>query len=133
MFDKEIVNLEEKVNALAERGKRRKRSSPVQNIKEQLDAARNELEQGSAAATSQGWRARLLRDPRPRGKAQEDRGGRVEGRGEGEGGGDARSDRWRRVALDRHPRRQDAEGEREKLLKMETQIAKRVVGQEEAV
>jgi len=38
-----------------------------------------------------------------------------------------------RLALDRHPGRQDAVGEREKLLDMETNLKRRVVGQDEAV
>ena len=64
----------------------------AQKLKEQLDAARIELEQAQRARRSrQGGRACLWRHPRPREEAAEDRGGRVEGRRHGAGGGRRRT------------------------------------------
>ena len=135
-LEKEIVNLEEKANALSSQTGRQEKEklACAQKLKEQLDAARIELEQaqrkGDLAKAGElaygvipDLEAKLK-------KIEED---------ESKGGAMAQEvvtpdliagvvSRWTGIPVDKM-----LEGEREKLLQMETQIAKRVVGQEEAV
>ena len=134
-LEKEIVNLEEKANALAQRWQEEKaKLASAQKIKEQLDAARNELEQaqrrGDLAKAGELAYGVIPDLEGKLKKIEED---------ESKGGTMAQEvvtpdliagvvSRWTGIPVDKM-----LEGEREKLLKMETQIAKRVVGQEEAV
>jgi ATP-dependent Clp protease ATP-binding subunit ClpB len=134
-LEKEIVNLEEKANALGQTWRQEKEKlASAQKLKEQLDAARIELEQaqrkGDLAKAGElaygvipDLEAKLK-------KIEED---------ESKGGAMAQEvvtpdliagvvSRWTGIPVDKM-----LEGEREKLLQMETQIAKRVVGQQEAV
>jgi ATP-dependent Clp protease ATP-binding subunit ClpB len=134
-LEKEIVNLEESANALSQRWHEEKEKlGAAQKIKEDLDHARIELEQAQrggdlakagelAYSVIPGLEAKLQ-------KIEEE---------EGRAGGLAQEvvepdmiaqvvSRWTGIPVDKM-----LEGEREKLLQMETQIAKRVVGQKEAV
>jgi len=134
-LEKEIANLEESANALAARWQEEKEKlGAAQKIKEDLDHARNELEQAQRAGdlakagelaygTIPDLEAKLA-------KIEQE---------EGQAGSLAQEvvtpdmiaqvvSRWTGIPVDKM-----LEGEREKLLQMETQIAKRVVGQEEAV
>ena len=80
-LEKELANLEEKASALTAAGRRRRKLAGAQKLKEQLDAARIELEQAQRKRRSrQGRRARLRRHPRARAKLKdveeaEDKGG----------------------------------------------------------
>jgi ATP-dependent Clp protease ATP-binding subunit ClpB len=134
-LEKEIANLEEKANGLAQRWQEEKQKlQSAQKLKEQLDAARIKLEQaqrkGDLAKAGElaygvipDLEAKLK-------KIEED---------ESQSGVMAQEvvtpdliaqvvSRWTGIKVDKM-----LEGERDKLLRMETQIAKRVVGQEEAV
>jgi len=134
-LEKEIVNLEEQANVLSQRWQEEKQKlASAQKLKEQLDAARIELEQAQrkgdltragelAYGVIPGLEAQL--------KKMEET--------EAKGGVMAAEvvtpeliaqvvSRWTGIPVSKM-----LEGEREKLLQMETQIAKRVVGQEEAV
>ncbi len=134
-LEKEIVNLEEQANALSSRWQEEKaKLASAQKLKEQLDAARIELEQ----AQRRGDLARageLAYGVIPEFEAKL----RQMEEEESKGGVMAQEvvtpdliagvvSRWTGIPVDKM-----LEGEREKLLQMETQIAKRVVGQEEAV
>ncbi len=134
-LEKEIVNLEEKASTLSSRWQEEKsKLASAQKLKEQLDAARIELDQ----AQRQGDLAKagelaygVIPDLEAKlKKIEED---------EDQGGAMAQEvvtpdliagvvSRWTGIPVDKM-----LEGERDKLLQMETQIAKRVVGQEEAV
>jgi ATP-dependent Clp protease ATP-binding subunit ClpB len=134
-LEKEIVNLEEEANALSARWQEEKQKlASAQKLKEQLDAARIELEQAQrrgdltragelAYGVIPGLEAQLK-------KVEES---------EAKTGALAQEvvtpeliaqvvSRWTGIPVSKM-----LEGEREKLLKMETELAKRVVGQEEAV
>ena len=134
-LEKEIANLEEKANALAQRWQAEKEKlAAAGKLREELDSARIELEQaqrkGDLAKAGElaygvipGLEAKLK-------QIEEE---------ESKGGAMAQEvvtpdliaqvvSRWTGIPVDKM-----LEGEREKLLQMETQIAKRVVGQEEAV
>jgi ATP-dependent Clp protease ATP-binding subunit ClpB len=134
-LEKELANLEEEANALASRWQEEKQKlASAQKLKEQLDQARIELEQ----AQRKGDLARagelaygVIPDLEAKLKKVEET--------EAKGGVIAQEvvapdliagvvSRWTGIPVDKM-----LEGEREKLLQMETQIAKRVVGQEEAV
>ncbi len=134
-LEKEIVNLEEQANALAQRWREEKEKlASAQKIKEQLDAARIELDQAQRRGdlTKAGELAYgVIPELEKKLKAMEET--------EAKGGAMAQEavtpdmiaavvSRWTGIPVDKM-----LEGEREKLLKMETQIAKRVVGQAEAV
>jgi ATP-dependent Clp protease ATP-binding subunit ClpB len=134
-LEKEIVNLEEKANGLAQRWQEEKaKLAGAQKIKEQLDAARIELDQAQRRGdlTRAGELAYgVIPDLEAKLKKLEE--------DESKGGAMAQEvvtpdaiaavvSRWTGIPVDKM-----LEGEREKLLQMETQIAKRVVGQEEAV
>jgi ATP-dependent Clp protease ATP-binding subunit ClpB len=134
-LEKEIANLEEEANALAWRWHEEKEKiAGAQKIKEELDHARIELEQaqrkGDLAKAGE-LAYGVIPDLEARLKKIE----------EEEAGGGALAQevvtpdliaqvvsRWTGIPVDKM-----LEGEREKLLQMETQIAKRVVGQKEAV
>jgi ATP-dependent Clp protease ATP-binding subunit ClpB len=135
-LEKEIVNLEEKANALAQRWQEEKsKLAGAQKLKEQLDAARIELDQAQRRGdlTRAGELAYgVIPDLEARLK-------KIEEEEESKGGAMAQEvvtpdliaqvvSRWTGIRVDKM-----LEGERDKLLRMETQIAKRVVGQEEAV
>ena len=134
-LEKEIANLEEKANALAQRWQAEKEKlAAAGKLREELDSARTELEQaqrkGDLAKAGElaygvipGLETKLK-------QIEEE---------ESKGGAMAQEvvtpdliaqvvSRWTGIPVDKM-----LEGEREKLLQMETQIAKRVVGQEEAV
>jgi ATP-dependent Clp protease ATP-binding subunit ClpB len=134
-LEKEIVNLEEQASTLSSRWQEEKsKLASAQKLKEQLDAARIELEQ----AQRRGDLARagelaygVIPDLEAKLKKIEEE--------ESKGGAMAQEvvtpdliaqvvSRWTGIPVDKM-----LEGEREKLLQMETQIAKRVVGQKEAV
>ena len=134
-LEKEIANLEESANALAGRWQEEKEKlGAAQKIKEDLDHARNELEQAQRAGDlAKAGELAYGKIPDLEGKLQ-----KIEEE-EGQAGSLAQEvvtpdmiaqvvSRWTGIPVDKM-----LEGEREKLLQMETQIAKRVVGQEEAV
>ena len=134
-LEKELVNLEESANALASRWQEEKaKLGAAQKIKEDLDHARNELEQaqrgGDLAKAGELAYGKIPDLEAKLAKIEEE---------EGQAGSLAQEvvtpdmiaqvvSRWTGIPVDKM-----LEGEREKLLQMETQIAKRVVGQEEAV
>ena len=134
-LEKEIANLEEEANALAERWQEEKEKlATSQKIKEQLDTARIELEQaqrrGDLAKAGE-LAYGMIPDLEAKLKKIEEE--------ESKTGAMAQEvvtpdliaqvvSRWTGIPVDKM-----LEGEREKLLQMETQIAKRVVGQTEAV
>jgi ATP-dependent Clp protease ATP-binding subunit ClpB len=134
-LDKELANLEEEASALSQRWQDEKaKLASAQKLKEQLDQARNELEQAQRRGdlTRAGELAYgVIPDLETKLKGVEEE--------EGKGGAMAQEvvtpdliaqvvSRWTGIPVDKM-----LEGEREKLLQMETQIAKRVVGQEEGV
>ncbi len=134
-LEKEIANLEEKANALAQRWQAEKEKlAAAGKLREQLDAARTELEQaqrkGDLAKAGE-LAYGVIPDLEAKLKQSEEE--------ESKGGTMAQEvvtpdliaqivSRWTGIPVDKM-----LEGEREKLLQMETQIAKRVVGQQEAV
>ena len=134
-LEKEIVNLEEEANALSARWQDEKaKLASTQKIKEQLDAARIELEQaqrrGDLAKAGE-LAYGVIPELEAKLKKMEET--------EAKGGTMAQEavtpdliaqvvSRWTGIPVDKM-----LEGEREKLLQMETGIAKRVVGQNEAV
>lgn len=134
-LEKELVNLEESASALSNRWEEEKEKLGVaQKIKEDLDQARNELEQAQregdlAKAGELAYGA--IPDLEAKLKAIEEE--------EDNAGSLAQEvvepdmiaqvvSRWTGIPVDKM-----LEGEREKLLEMEIEIAKRVVGQKEAV
>ena len=134
-LEKEIANLEEKANALAQRWQAEKEKlAAAGKVREDLDRARTELEQaqrkGDLAKAGE-LAYGVIPDLEAKLKKLEEE--------ESKGGAMAQEvvtpdliaqvvSRWTGIPVDKM-----LEGEREKLLQMETQIAKRVVGQEEAV
>jgi ATP-dependent Clp protease ATP-binding subunit ClpB len=134
-LEKEIVNLEEQASTLSSRWQEEKsKLASAQKLKEQLDAARIELEQaqrrGDLAKAGE-LAYGVIPDLEAKLKKLEEE--------ESKGGAMAQEvvtpdliagvvSRWTGIPVDKM-----LEGEREKLLQMETQIAKRVVGQKEAV
>ena len=134
-LEKELVNLEEEASTLAQRWQEEKsKLAGAQKLKEQLDAARIELDQAQRRGdlTRAGELAYgVIPDLEAKLKKMEE--------DESKGGAMAQEvvtpdliaqvvSRWTGITVDKM-----LEGERDKLLRMETQIAKRVVGQEEAV
>ena len=134
-LEKELVNLEESANALAGRWQEEKEKlGAAQKIKEDLDQARNALEQAQregdlAKAGELAYGA--IPDLEAKLKTIEEE--------EDKAGSLAQEvvepdmiaqvvSRWTGIPVDKM-----LEGEREKLLEMEIEIAKRVVGQKEAV
>jgi ATP-dependent Clp protease ATP-binding subunit ClpB len=134
-LEKELANLEEEASALAQRWQEEKaKLASAQKLKEQLDAARIELEQaqrrGDLAKAGE-LAYGIIPDLEAKLKQVEE--------AESKGGGMAQEvvtpdniaqvvSRWTGIPVDKM-----LEGEREKLLDMEEQIIKRVVGQDEAV
>jgi ATP-dependent Clp protease ATP-binding subunit ClpB len=134
-LEKEIANLEESANALSQRWQEEKdKLAGEQKIKEDLDAARIQLEkaqrEGDLAKAGE-LAYGVIPDLEAKLKSQEE--------SESATGALAQEvvepdmiaavvSRWTGIPIDKM-----LEGEREKLLAMETEIAKRVVGQEEAV
>jgi len=135
-LEKSIADLEEQSKALTARWQSEKQKlGSAQKIKEELDARRNELEQmqrkGNLARAGE-LAYGVIPDLEKKLKALE-----------GEGGGKATAmveeavtpdqiaavvSRWTGVPVDKM-----LEGERDKLLKMEDALGKRVIGQKEAV
>jgi ATP-dependent Clp protease ATP-binding subunit ClpB len=134
-LEKEIVNLEEQASGLQQRWEDEKaKLATAGTLREQLDTARTELEQaqrkGDLAKAGELAYGVIPELEAKLKKIEEE---------ESKGGGMAHEvvtpdliaqvvSRWTGIPVDKM-----LEGEREKLLQMETQIAKRVVGQEEAV
>jgi ATP-dependent Clp protease ATP-binding subunit ClpB len=134
-LEKEIVNLEEQASGLQRRWEDEKaKLATAGTLREQLDTARTELEQaqrkGDLAKAGELAYGVIPELEAKLKKIEEE---------ESKGGGMAHEvvtpdliaqvvSRWTGIPVDKM-----LEGEREKLLQMETQIAKRVVGQEEAV
>jgi ATP-dependent Clp protease ATP-binding subunit ClpB len=134
-LEKEMVNLEEKANALSQRWQEEKaKLASAQKLKEQLDQARIALDQAQRKGDlAKAGELAYGVIPDLEGKLKE-----IEEE-EDKGGAMAQEvvtpdliaqvvSRWTGIPVDKM-----LEGEREKLLQMETEIAKRVVGQEEAV
>ncbi|MGH6865443.1 MAG: ATP-dependent chaperone ClpB [Methyloceanibacter sp.] len=134
-LEKELVNLEEKANALAQTWTQEKEKlAGAQKLKEQLDAARIELEQaqrkGDLAKAGELAYGVIPDLEAKLAKLEEE---------ESKGGAMAQEvvtpdliaavvSRWTGIPVNKM-----LEGEREKLIQMEIEIAKRVVGQAEAV
>jgi len=134
-LEKEVANLEEEASTLSQRWLEEKtKLASAQKLKEQLDAARIELEQAQRKGDlAKAGELAYGTIPELEAKLKQ-----IEEE-EGKGGAMAQEvvtpdliaqvvSRWTGIPVDKM-----LEGEREKLLQMETQIAKRVVGQEEAV
>jgi ATP-dependent Clp protease ATP-binding subunit ClpB len=134
-LEKELVNLEEQASTLAQRWSQEKEKlAGAQKLKEQLDHARIELEQAQRSGDlSRAGELAYGVIPGIEAKLKE-----VED-AESAGGALAQEvvtpdmiaavvSRWTGIPVDKM-----LEGERDKLLQMETQIIKRVVGQDEAV
>ena len=134
-LEKELVNLEEEASGLSQKWSQEKEKlAGAQKLKEQLDAARIELEQAQRSgdlAKAGELAYGVIPDLEEKLKKLEEE--------ESKGGVMAQEvvtpdliaqvvSRWTGIPVDKM-----LEGERDKLLRMETQIAKRVVGQEEAV
>src|SRR5665809_44700 len=134
-LEKELVNLEEEASGLSQKWSQEKEKlAGAQKLKEQLDAARIELEQAQRSgdlAKAGELAYGVIPDLEEKLKTLEEE--------ESKGGVMAQEvvtpdliaqvvSRWTGIPVDKM-----LEGERDKLLRMETQIAKRVVGQEEAV
>ncbi len=133
-LEKELVNLEEQASTLAQRWSQEKEKlAGAQKIKEQLEQSRLELEQAQRKGDlAKAGELAYGVIPELEAKLTE-----VEA---SEGGGGMAQEvvtpdliaqivsRWTGIPVDKM-----LEGEREKLLQMETQIIKRVVGQDEAV
>jgi len=134
-LEKEIVNLEEQASGLQQRWEDEKaKLATAGTLRDQLDAARTELEQaqrkGDLAKAGELAYGVIPELEAKLKKIEEE---------ESKGGGMAHEvvtpdliaqvvSRWTGIPVDKM-----LEGEREKLLQMETQITKRVIGQEEAV
>ena len=134
-LEKELVNLEEEASGLSQKWSQEKEKlAGAQKLKEQLDAARIELEQAQRSgdlAKAGELAYGVIPDLEEKLKKLEEE--------ESKGGVMAQEvvtpdliaqvvSRWTGIPVDKM-----LEGKRDKLLRMETQIAKRVVGQEEAV
>jgi len=134
-LEKDLVNLEEEAATLSQRWQEEKsKLQSAQKLKEQLDAARIELDQAQRSgdlAKAGELAYGVIPDLEAKLKKIEEE--------EDKGGAMAQEvvtpdliaqvvSRWTGIPVDKM-----LEGEREKLLQMETQIAKRVIGQEEAV
>ena len=132
-LEKELADLEEQSAAITARWKAEKdKLGRAAELKKKLDEARNQL----ANAQRGGDWARPASSPtassRHREAARDDRGEgrrrRPHGRGGDAGPFAGVVSRWTGIPVDKM-----LEGEREKLLKMEEAISRRVVGQDEAV
>jgi len=134
-LQKEIADLEERSNALAQRWREEKdKLSSAQKIKEELDSARIELEQvqrkgdlGRAGELSYGIIPDLEKRLKTMETAAESNRGMMEEAVTPDHIAGVVS-RWTGIPVERM-----LEGERDKLLRMEDELAKRVIGQAEAV
>jgi len=134
-LEKELANLEEQSNALSQRWQEEKEKlSSAQKLKEELETARHELEQAQREANlaragelSYG----VIPDLEEKLKATEEQeaasGAMLEEAVTADHIAQVVS-RWTGIPVDRM-----LEGEKDKLLRMEDELAKRVIGQEEAV
>ncbi|HEY8263887.1 MAG TPA: ATP-dependent chaperone ClpB, partial [Methyloceanibacter sp.] len=134
-LEKELVNLEEQASSLTSRWQSEKdKLAGAQKLKEQLDHARNELEQAQrkgdlakAGELAYGVIPDLEKKLKDVEEA-EDKTGTMAAEVVTPDMIASVVSRWTGIPVDKM-----LEGEREKLLKMEEQIVKRVVGQDEAV
>ena len=134
-LEKELVNLEEEATALTSRWQSEKdKLSVAQKLKEQLDTARIELEQaqrrGDLAKAGELAYGVIpdLEKKLKQVEEEEDRSGTMAAEVVMPDMIAGVVSRWTGIPVDKM-----LEGEREKLLKMEEQIIKRVIGQNEAV
>jgi ATP-dependent Clp protease ATP-binding subunit ClpB len=134
-LEKELVNLEEQASSLTSRWQSEKdKLAGAQKLKEQLDTARNELEQAQrrgdlakAGELAYGVIPDLEKKLKEVEEA-EDNSGTMAAEVVTPDMIASVVSRWTGIPVDKM-----LEGEREKILKMEEQIVKRVVGQDEAV
>ena len=134
-LEKELADLEEESAALTHRWKQEKEKlSAAQNIKEELETARHELEQAQrsgdlarAGELSYGLIPELEKKLSDKEDEEQVDGAMVEEAVTSDHIAQVVS-RWTGIPVDKM-----LEGERDKLLRMEDEIAKRVIGQEEAV
>ncbi|HEY8276699.1 MAG TPA: ATP-dependent chaperone ClpB, partial [Methyloceanibacter sp.] len=134
-LEKELVNFEEQASTLTQRWQSEKdKLAGAQRLKEQLDAARIELEQAQrrgdlakAGELAYGVIPDLEKKLKDVEEA-EDKAGAIAQEVVTPDAIASVVSRWTGIPVDKM-----LEGEREKLLKMEEQIVKRVVGQDEAV
>ncbi|MEM8744752.1 MAG: ATP-dependent chaperone ClpB, partial [Pseudomonadota bacterium] len=133
-LEKELADLEEQSDALTRRWHEEKEKlNEAQNLKEELDAARHELEQaqrsGDLARAGELSYGRIPELEKKLADSEDE--DRAEGMVEEAVTSDHIAQvvsRWTGIPVDKM-----LEGEREKLLRMEDALARRVVGQEEAV
>jgi ATP-dependent Clp protease ATP-binding subunit ClpB len=130
---KEIAGLEEQSSALTQRWQAEKsKLGDAQKDQGRTRTGAQRTRAGAAARRiSARRRAHLRRHSGARKEAEGDRGKGL--RRHGRGGGDAEPCGAGRLALDRRAGRPHAGRRKEKLLRMEEALAKRVVGQDEAV
>ncbi len=134
-LEKELADLEEEADALTRRWQEEKEKlSAAQTLKEELEAARHELEQAQrsgdlakAGELSYGKIPELEKKLVETEQQEQVDGGMVEEAVTSDHIAQVVS-RWTGIPVDKM-----LEGEREKLLRMEEALARRVVGQEEAV
>ncbi|GAB4241224.1 MAG: ATP-dependent chaperone ClpB [Methyloligellaceae bacterium] len=134
-LEKELADLEEKAAALTERWRSEKeRLSRVQKLKEELEAARVEVQQaqreGDLARASELSYGRIpeLEKQLAEAEAEEASASAMLEEAVTADHIAAVVSRWTGIPVDKM-----LEGEREKLLRMEDELSKRVIGQEEAV
>jgi len=134
-LQKDLADLEEKSDALTRRWKEEKdKLASSQKVKEELDAARNELEQAQrkgnlarAGELSYGVIPELEKKLKAMETAGEGKPGMVEEAVTPDHIAGVVS-RWTGIPVEKM-----LEGEKDKLLRMEDELGKRVIGQEEAV
>jgi ATP-dependent Clp protease ATP-binding subunit ClpB len=134
-LEKELADLEEQSDSLTRRWQEEKEKlSAAQNIKEELEAARHELERAQRAGDlaragelSYGLIPELEKKLSDKEEEEQVDGAMVEEAVTSDHIAQVVS-RWTGIPVDKM-----LEGERDKLLRMEEAIAKRVIGQEEAV
>jgi ATP-dependent Clp protease ATP-binding subunit ClpB len=134
-LETELADLEEKANALAQRWSREKEKlSSAQKIKEELEAARLEVQQaqreGDLARASELSYGRIPELEKQLGEAEADDGASGAMLEEAVTADHIAQvvSRWTGIPVDKM-----LEGEKDKLLRMEEALARRVIGQEEAV
>ncbi|RMF07109.1 MAG: AAA family ATPase, partial [Alphaproteobacteria bacterium] len=134
-LEKELADLEEKASALTERWRSEKeRLSRVQKLKEELEAARVEVQQaqreGDLARASELSYGRIPELEKQLAEAEAEEASAAAMLEEAVTADHIAAvvSRWTGIPVDKM-----LEGEREKLLRMEDELSKRVIGQEEAV
>jgi ATP-dependent Clp protease ATP-binding subunit ClpB len=134
-LETELADLEEKANALAQRWNREKEKlSSAQKIKEELEAARLEVQQaqreGDLARASELSYGRIPELEKQLGEGETDDGASGAMLEEAVTADHIAQvvSRWTGIPVDKM-----LEGEKDKLLRMEEALARRVIGQEEAV